>query len=180
MIIFDTEKCYNWKLVKFNELSLAEFNNYVDLLHSYFTESGWYLKENQSQSIELDVNRIHKKFRLKLNDDFSDGFDPKDLSTYPNGNIKSPEAFVHLLNYFYSTARLIKDFCPIPKEIDLDGIDSIHLTYSNLRKLSKYDKVRERLKKFRLSYLEKYQPDLIASLTEETENHLPLSFFNEL
>jgi len=154
MTIFDTDRCYNWKLVKFNELSLAEFNNYVDLLHSYFTESNWYLKERQSQSIELDVNRIHKSFRLKLNDDFSDGFDPNDLSAYPNGNIKSPEAFVHLLNYFYSTARLIKDFCPIPKEIDLDGIDSIHINYSKLRFLTKYDDIRRYYIKFRSAWLE--------------------------
>ena len=121
MVIFDTDRCFERDKVRFDLLSIKEMDEY-----------GWlfcnFLKRNFKaigQTFLISINRIEKKFRIAINDEFLDGFDPKDLSAYENGNVKPAEAFFHALNYYFSNVKNHLEFGTIPEKLDYDGIDSM-------------------------------------------------------
>lgn len=121
MVIFDTDRCFERKHTRFDLLSIEDMDDY--------SEAFWFFLKNNfkavGQTFEVSINRIERKFRIVIHDKFLDGFDPKDLSAYENGNVKPAEAFFHLLNYGISNLKAIPNFSVIPEKLDFDGLDSV-------------------------------------------------------
>lgn len=138
MIIFDTDRCFERDKVRFDLLSIKEMDEYGWLFCTFLTHNF----KADGQTFLIDINRIEKKFRIAINDDFLDGFDPKDLSAYENGNVKPAEAFFHALNYYFSKVKNIQIFEMIPEKINCNGFRSTGWTGFNLDTL-KFPKFRE-------------------------------------
>lgn len=131
MVIFDSDRCFERDKVKFDLLSIKDIDEYGYLFC-------WFLTNNfkaDGQTFLIDINRIDKTFRITINDDFLDGFDPKDLSAYENGNVKTAEVFFHALNYYFSKTKNRPNFAAMPEKIDYDGVDSAYLSYMPHTKL---------------------------------------------
>ena len=120
MVTFDSDRCFHRNEIRFDKLSISQFDEYVSLFNKYV--HGYQKAETETES--LFINRIERKFRFIIEDTL-DGFNPSHLSLYRNGNLKTIEAIFYLINHYCSILFAIKDFTPEIPEIDHNGLDSI-------------------------------------------------------
>ena len=120
MITFDTDRCFHRNEIRFDKMSISQFDEYV----SFFSEFVIGYKKVKTEIFSLFMNRIERKFRFVIEDTL-EGFYPMHLSMYRNGNLKTFESAFHFTNFFFSTQCDFEIFTPDIPEIDYDGLYSI-------------------------------------------------------
>jgi len=122
MIVFDTDKCFYRKNIDYGLLPIEDLELYAKMFYEYATHGGF---EHGTESVNVDLNRIEKSFRLVMDD----SSEPKELrwfSIYKNGNLKTLECMFHFLNGIFGEKNNLKSWIYMPDEIDRDGIDAMH------------------------------------------------------
>lgn len=120
MITFDTNRCFHRNEIRFDKMSISQFDKYV----SFFSEFVIGYEKAKTETFSLFMNRIERKFRFIVEDTL-EGFYPMQLSMYRNGNLKTFESVFHFTNFFFSTQCDFESFTPDISEIDYDGLCSI-------------------------------------------------------
>lgn len=122
MVVFDTDKCFYRKNIDYRLLPIEDLELYAKMFYEYATQCGF---EHGTESVNVDLNRINKTFRLVMDD----SSEPKDLrwfSIYKNGNLKTLECMFHFLNGVFGEKNSLKSWIYMPYEIDSDGIDAMY------------------------------------------------------
>ena len=123
MIVFDTDKCFYRKNIDYGLLPIEDLELYAKMFYEYAAHYNFF--NHGTESVNVDLNRIEKSFRLVMDDNSG----PEDLrwfSIYKNGNLKTLECVFHFLNVVFGEKNNLESWIYMPDEIDRDGIDSMY------------------------------------------------------
>ena len=75
MTTFDSDRCFHRNEIRFDKLSISQFEKYVNFFISFFNR----YEKQKSETESLFMNRIERNFRFVIEDTL-EGFNPLDLS----------------------------------------------------------------------------------------------------